>query len=199
MSEFDDETINRLAGRIRNDDRRAFDDLFRILYPRLVHFSMRYVHDRAAACDMVQDAFVALWQKRHGIDPNQALRSYLYTAVRNRSLNWLQHSANKNESIHDRPSMHLVSDDRMDKASFSDSDPDPDSKTTLSDLFRNWIAELPERRQEAFELSRFDGLTHDEIAGIMNVSPKTVNNHIVSALRHLRERYDLHRQNETED
>lgn len=195
MSEFDDETINRLAGRIRNEDRQAFDDLFRLLYPRLVHFSMRYVHDRAAACDMVQDAFVALWQKRSGIDPDQALRSYLYTSVRNRSINWLQHSFNKNESIHDRPAMHLVTENRTDTVSVSDSD----DKNSLSELFRKWISELPDRRQEAFELSRFDGLTHDEIAGIMDVSPKTVNNHIVSALRHLRERYEQHRNSESED
>lgn len=195
MSEIDDETINRLAGKIRNEDRKAFDDLFRLLYPRLVHFSMRYVHDRAAACDMVQDAFIALWQKRYGIDPDKALRSYLYTAVRNRSLNWLQHSSNKNESIHDRPAMHLVSDKRTDTASASGND----NNSSLSELFREWISELPDRRQEAFELSRFDGLTHDEIAGIMNVSPKTVNNHIVSALRHLRERYEHHRNTETED
>lgn len=195
MSEFDDETINRLAGRIRNEDRQAFDDLFRLLYPRLVHFSMRYVHDRAAACDMVQDTFVALWQRRSGIDPDQALRSYLYTTVRNRSINWLQHSANKNESIHDRPGMHLVSDKRADAISGSGNE----DKNVLSELFRKWISELPERRQEAFELSRFDGLTHDEIAGIMDLSPKTVNNHIVSALRHLRERYDQHRNSESED
>lgn len=195
MSKFDDETINRLAGKIRNEDRQAFDDLFRLLYPRLVHFSMRYVRDRDAACDMVQDAFVALWQKRSGIDPDQALRSYLYTAVRNRSLNWLQHSSNNNESIHDRPSMHLVSEQHTDMESALNYD----EKNSLSELFRIWISELSDRRQEAFELSRFDGLTHDEIAGIMDVSPKTVNNHIVSALRHLRERYEQHRNSESED
>ncbi|PWN05310.1 RNA polymerase sigma-70 factor [Rhodohalobacter mucosus] len=195
MSEIDDETINLLAARIRNEDRQAFDDLFRLLYPRLVYFSMRYVHDRDAACDMVQDAFVALWQKRSGIDPDQALRSYLYTAVRNRSLNWLQHSSNKNESIHDRPDMNLVSDNRTDTTAEQEND----NKNSLSGLFRKWISELPDRRQEAFELSRFDGLSHDEIAGIMDVSPKTVNNHIVSALRHLRERYEQHRNTEAEE
>ena len=133
MSEFDNETINRLAGRIRNDDRQAFDALFRLLYPSLVYFSMRYVRDRDAACDMVQDTFVALWLKRSGIDPDLALRSYLYTAVRNRSLNWLQHSANKNESFHDRPSIDLVSDSRADTVVASNID----ENNTISDLFRN--------------------------------------------------------------
>ena len=51
-----------------------------------------------------------------------------------------------------------------------------------------WIDELPPRRREAFRLSRFDGLSHDEIARVMALTPKTVNNHIVLALQTLRER-----------
>jgi RNA polymerase sigma-70 factor (ECF subfamily) len=195
MSEFDDDTIKHLARRIRNADRKAFDDLFRMLYPRLVHYSMRYVQDRAAASDMVQDAFFALWRKRSGIDPDQSLRSYLYTAVRNRSLNWLQHSSTQHESIDDHPGLHLVSDQESEP--FTDAV--QDESRLLASLFRKWIAELPERRQEAFELSRFDGLTHDEIAQIMDVSPKTVNNHIVSALKELKERYEEHKISESKD
>jgi RNA polymerase sigma-70 factor, ECF subfamily len=194
MSEFDDEHINRLAGRIRKSDRKAFDDLFRIFYPRLVHFSMRYVRQKPAACDVVQDAFVALWQKRSTIDPNQALKSYMYTTVRNRSLNWLQNQANRNESMDANPALRLVSE----KPAHADPDSEADEASTLSELFKNWICDLPERQQEAFELSRFDGMSHDEIAEIMNVSPKTVNNHIVAALSMLRSRYEHHRQTEKE-
>lgn len=51
-----------------------------------------------------------------------------------------------------------------------------------------WIDNLPERQQEAFKLSRFEGLSHDEIADIMDVSPRTVNNHIVAALKSLQEK-----------
>lgn len=195
MSEFDDETIKHLAERIKDADREAFDDLFRLLYPRLVHYSMRYVRDRAAACDMVQDAFFALWRNKSGIDPDQALQSYMYTAVRNRSLNWLQHSTSKHESIDDHPALHLVSDSQPGDIPESE----PENEDSLSALFRKWISELSERRQEAFELSRFDGLTHDEIAQIMNVSPKTVNNHIVAALDELKKRYEDHKKPQAED
>jgi DNA-binding NarL/FixJ family response regulator len=48
-----------------------------------------------------------------------------------------------------------------------------------------WIEELPERQREAFELSRYEGLFHQEIAGVMQVSVKTVNNHLTSALKTL--------------
>ena len=51
-----------------------------------------------------------------------------------------------------------------------------------------WIADLPDRQREALTLSRFDGLSHAEIADVMGVSPRTVNNHLVQALRTLRDR-----------
>jgi DNA-directed RNA polymerase specialized sigma24 family protein len=62
----------------------------------------------------------------------------------------------------------------------------------LAGTFRIWINELSDRRREAFELSRFEGLDHNEIADVMNLSVKTVNNHIVDALSHLRMRYNNH-------
>ena len=47
---------------------------------------------------------------------------------------------------------------------------------------------MPERRREAFRLSRYEGLSHEEIAPVMGLTPKTVNNHVVLALQHLRTR-----------
>ena len=58
----------------------------------------------------------------------------------------------------------------------------------LEDRLHDWIADLPDRQREALELSRFRGLSHEDVAGIMDISPRTVNNHIVRALRSLRER-----------
>lgn len=54
--------------------------------------------------------------------------------------------------------------------------------------FREWIYDLPERQREAFLLSREQDLSHEEIAEVMDVSPNTVNNHIVKAMRALRDR-----------
>src|SRR5690606_17488812 len=51
-----------------------------------------------------------------------------------------------------------------------------------------WVAEMPERRREAFLLSRMQGLSHEEIATVMDLTPRTVNTHIVLALKYLRQR-----------
>jgi len=183
MKDIDHEHIRQWSEAIRQSDRNAFDDLFRHLYPGLVHFAMRFTKQKPAACDIVQDTFVILWSKREEIDPEQSLKAYLFKIVKNRSLNWLNKQVNNSEPFEDHM-LHLVSDSEQTNS----------SAETLSSNFKNWIEELPERQREAFELSRFDGLNHDEIANVMNVSPKTVNNHIVAALSTLRDRYNHYKQ-----
>ncbi|MBT6597860.1 MAG: sigma-70 family RNA polymerase sigma factor, partial [Bacteroidetes Order II. Incertae sedis bacterium] len=63
----------------------------------------------------------------------------------------------------------------------------------LEQKLREWIEEMPSRRREAFMLSRFEGLSHEEIAALMNLAPKTVNNHIVLALQHIRSKLDRYK------
>lgn len=183
MNEIDNEQIKVWSEKIRKSNRQAFDELFRYLYPRLVYFAMRYIKEKPAACDIVQDAFLILWQKREEIDPGQSLIAFMFKIVKNRSINWLQKKDNNSEPF----------DDYAFNVEAEETSPD-NSAEELSTLFRTWIEELPERQREAFELSRFEGLDHDEIATVMNVSPKTVNNHIVAALRSLRDRYEHHQQ-----
>lgn len=148
---------------------------------------MRYTHDNAAAKDVVQDCFVKLWQRRDKINPQKSLKSFLYTMVRNRALNLVrdQSGTEVNHELASEgsvavPSAEVNNDDR-----------------NLERNMKQWISQLPERQKEAFELSRFEGLEHDEIAEVMNISPKTVNNHIVAALNTLREVYEQHKQEDS--
>jgi RNA polymerase sigma-70 factor (ECF subfamily) len=63
----------------------------------------------------------------------------------------------------------------------------PEETDELINLLKEWIKELPDRRREAFVLSRFEGLDHEEIADVMDISSNTVNNHIVAALDYLKD------------
>lgn len=183
MNQPDKEQFINWAEEIRQSNKRAFDELFRTLYPQLVKFAVSCTKEKSSAGDIVQDTFVALWQKRKSIDPEQSLKAYLYRIVRNRSLNYLR---NRSSEI-SQPD--IIIDDKLQTEQEVDSGKNIDE---LSDKFEEWIEQLPERQQEAFELSRFDGLSHDEIAAVMEVSPKTVNNHIVAALKQLRIFYEAY-------
>lgn len=177
------EQIRIWVKKISDSDRKAFDNLFRSLYPRLVRFAFKYVKNKATAGDIVQDAFVILWEKREELDPQQSVKAYLYSIIRNRSLNYLRDHSSETVGL------ELLKDSRM---KTTDSPDRHDEQEQLENLLKVWIEDLPQRQQEAFELSRFEGLDHDEIAGVMEVSSNTVNNHIVSALKHLRNRYDAY-------
>ena len=182
MKKPTEQQFSEWAERIGRSDRRAFDDLFRSFYPVLIRFAMRYLKDKTVSKDIVQEVFVSLWQTRKRIDPARSLKSYLYMMVRNRALN----------AIRDRSDVYvdhdLASNEQSDQIDDQQMETDSD-ESELGQMMKKWIDQLPGRQKEALKLSRFEGLDHDEIAYVMDVSPKTVNNHIVAALKSLRELY----------
>jgi len=186
MNNPSEEQFTLWAKKISRSNRKAFDDLFRNSYPVLVRFAVRYTRDRTAACDVVQECFYSLWKRRARIDPDKSLKSFLYTMVRNRALNLLRDQSAEHVN-HELASLHSTED-------VVESEVDQGSDSELEQLITKWIKDLPDRQKEAFELSRYEGLDHEEIAQVMEVSPKTVNNHIVAALRTLRECYDQYKQ-----
>jgi RNA polymerase sigma-70 factor (ECF subfamily) len=128
---------------------------------------------------MVQDAFIKVWTNRQDLDPDKSLKAFMYTIVRNRSLNHLRQVKTHESTVAAMPSPELSAQ------------PGPEELLDAEDLrtrLLEWIGELPPKRREAFQLSRFDGLSHEEIADVMNVAPRTVTNHIMLALQHLRDR-----------
>ncbi len=169
MKSFQPETY---AIEIKSGNRLAFSDYFRKNHDQFVRFAMRFV-EKEDALDIVQEVFVRLWNNRSGINPEKSLNSYVYTSIRNQALNFLRDHSSKIET--------LIEDELP-----SIPEQKQESDSLLSHL-KLCIEELPERQREAFELSRFDGLQHDEIAEIMDVSSRTVNNHIVAALKTLRD------------
>lgn len=180
MKEPSTEKIRIWVEGISESDRQAFDSLFRHLYPRLVHFAMKYTQSKAIASDMVQDAFVTLWEKRRELDPDRSVKAYLYRIVRNGSLNHIRDHSSKTVGL------ETVADSRFESSGEINRQ---DKTEEFTAILKTWIEGLPERQREAFELSRFEGLEHDEIAGVMEISPNTVNNHIVAALNALKDRY----------
>ncbi len=185
MDQLKDERAVELFGLIAVSDRKAFDEFFRKSYATLVVFGCRYVKDKQTASDIAQEAFIKLWNNRSSLKDVELPKSYLYRTVRNLSLNYIRDNANT------QPGLELISDqavaageEQLSWADPTEQSDDDDTQKRLS-LVKLWISQLPERQREAFELSRFEGLDHHEIADVMNVSARTVNNHIVEALKNI--------------
>lgn len=180
MGEPTDFTV--LCRRLKASDREAFERLFRALHDALFRYVRSLTTTSAVASDITQDVFVSLWEARDRLDPSRSLEAYVYRMARNRVYNY-----QRNERTHanKRAEMYAAAAPGEHHA------PVPDAALHADVLESNinaWIEALPERQREAFVLSRFNGLSHDDIAAVMEVSPRTVNNHIVSALKTLRAR-----------
>jgi RNA polymerase sigma-70 factor (ECF subfamily) len=183
MNAITSEQFEAWSRRLRRSDPAAYTEVFEAAYDALYRYAWYYTRDADAAYDVLQDVFLKLWQIRARIDPARSLKALLYQMVRNTALNQVRyvrrHAADALDAMLHEPS----------EAPRPAEDLDAED---LQSLVRRWIDELPERRREAFLLSRYQGLSHVEIARIMDLAPKTVNNHIVLALQHLRNRLHAH-------
>lgn len=164
---------------LRDGDRGALESVFRALHEPLVRFAARHLApgDDEAAGDVVQDAFVRIWERRERLDPDRSLKALFFQTVRNLALNRGRDARNRAALLEERYEAP------------GGAPPRPDAvldREVLRDRLLGWIEALPERQREALCLSRFDGLDHREIAEVMGCSPRTVNNHLVKALRAIR-------------
>ena len=183
MKTLTNEQFSTWSRRLQRSDRKAYTEVFEATYDTLYRYAWYFLHDEEAAYDVLQDVFLKLWQVRERVDPDKSLKALLYQMVRNTALNHMRHAK--------RHAADALDDAPYEPADAPRAEEDLDTEV-LANQVRAWIEELPERRREAFMLSRYQGLSHVEIAGIMNLAPKTVNNHIVLALQHLRSRLLAH-------
>jgi len=164
--------------KISGGDEKAFEKLFRAFYPSLCLFASGILNNKESAEETVQETFLKIWENRLSLHINSSVKNYLFTAVRNRCLNQLQHEKIKN--LHARRLMEETSPE----IDYSDHFLDPD----LARIIGESILSLPEKRREIFRLNREDGLKYKDIAEKLNISLKTVETQMGLALRTLREK-----------
>ncbi len=169
----------RLIALLRSGDATAFERVYRSYVVGLCELAYSYLRSREAAEDVVQDLFTWLWAHRHEFRPEHGLRAYLFGAVRNRSLNAL-----RDEATASRASATLSHDEDASAAT-------ADAELMAVDLeaaVRATVEAMPPRCREVFMLLRTQALTYAEVAGILGISPKTVEVHMGRALAILRAR-----------
>ncbi|MGE0078402.1 MAG: RNA polymerase sigma-70 factor [Bacteroidales bacterium] len=169
---------NILVG-LRNGDEQVFEGIFRTYYERLCNYANTILNDMDEAEEMVQGAFLTVWEKHETIEIHTSVKSYLYRAVHNSCLNRVKHY--KVQKVHGEEFKNR-SDILLDDAS------QDLIGTELDSLVAHAIDSLPQQCKQVFKLSRFESLTYAEIAEQLNISVKTVENHMAKALKTLREK-----------
>lgn len=168
------------ASHIRDGDRQAFKEMFYAYYPRLCAFAAEYVGSTNRARDVVQEVFLTIWERRREWEVRSSLKAYLYQAVRNRALNATRRKDTRQDAF-DTLQQNTASVQRRTAE-------DRVYYYQLSDAVEQAIEQLPPRRRMVFLLHRKHDFTYAEIAQIMDITPKTVENQMGRALKFLRER-----------
>ncbi len=163
--------------KIKVGDIKAFETLFKQYYEALCRYGMTYVGTIEEAEEIVQELFYKVWKNREQIEVSFSLKAYLYGAVRNNALQYLEHLQVKQNYA------ELFS--KMDKVGIFSPEDELEYKE-LNEKIDTALKELPERRREIFILSRFEGLKYSEIAQKFNLSVKTIEAEMTKALKELR-------------
>jgi RNA polymerase sigma-70 factor (ECF subfamily) len=165
-----------LVSRIKSGDQFAVKELFRRYYSSLCRFTYKFIYSKEDVEDIVEGIFEKLWINRDKLDPSQPIKGYLFKSVRNQALDFLKNRKNRNARLGDE-----------EYARESDQDPMKDlCDKDLAIAIQKAIERLPKKCRIVFTLNRQDGLTYSEIASVLEISEKTVENQIIRALKHLR-------------
>lgn len=155
---------------------KIFDYIFHYYYSGMVVFAMKYTNSKGLAEDLVQDIFIKLWTRRTQITITTSLKAYLFSALRNRCIDYLRRENRRglkeNESMADKevplnPQSLLV-------------------EAELRELINTAIGKLPPACREIFIMNRFEGLIAAEIAEKKGLSVRTVEKQIGNALKRMR-------------
>lgn len=167
---------------LNSNSEEAFEKLFRLYYGFLCKTVYRVIPDKLIAEDLAQEVFYELWRKKDQLKINVSLKAYLRQSASNRALNYIRDQRMKftdQEKLPEAQSQQLNSLQQL-------------QVNELQELINKSIAGLPERCRIVFSLSRFEEKSYKEIAELLDISVKTVENQISKALKVLREKIGPH-------
>lgn len=168
---------NEVFLEIKSGQVPAFEMLFKTYYQSLCRYATTYLKDPDEAEEIVQAAFIGIWEKRASISIETSIKSYLYRTVRNSCLNELKHEQVKQKYL----SSKLTEEEKTTSPADQEA-----IHVELEEKIRQAIGRLPEQCRLIFTMSRFEELKYQEIADQLNLSVKTVENQMGKALKLMR-------------
>lgn len=166
---FEDNQI--LVTELKKGSEKAYMFLLNKYHRQLNAYALTLTHEASSAQDIVQNVFLKTWKSRKKLNPDFAIRGFLYKCVYNEFLNHYQ----KNKSV------FLLHQKYLEFAHQVAEESDDTAIARMIEIVNNEIQKLPPKCQNVFILSKKEGLTNNEIADYLNISIKTVEAQITKA------------------
>ena len=158
-------------------DNRKFEEIFKEFYANLSRFAYTYLKSEVASEEVVQELFTSLWEQGVDLQDKISVRSYLYTSVKNRSLNYIRD--HKTRAFHEDEVASINSGSIDHIINYAENE-------EIKQQLDKSISYLPEQCRKIFILSRIENLSYNEIAQKLSISNKTVERQINIALKKIR-------------
>jgi RNA polymerase sigma-70 factor (family 1) len=164
-----------LMHRLQAGDDIALKLIYKKYWNQLFKSAFKILQDQQACEDIIQDVFINLWNKRDRIEIKVSLKSYLYASARYEVYRQIRHGSVR-EDIFDQLHERLQTPAEYGNLEYRE----------LLSKINSIVDNLSEKCRVVYKLSREEELSHKEIASELNISTKTVENHLNKALRQLR-------------
>ncbi len=168
---------NKLFKQIKVNDKDAINGIFQAYSKRLYNFAFAYLKTEGDSKDVVQDVFVSLWNNRNSLKEDTNLEAYLFTITRNSVISIFRKKITEHHYLRHLRETAIFQ--------YSENDEQYDYEN-LSLKIKGLIDQLPEQRKLIFKLSKEQGLSNKAIAEELNISVKTVEDHMTKARRFLK-------------
>ncbi|MET4084036.1 RNA polymerase sigma-70 factor (family 1) [Pedobacter sp. UYP30] len=180
---LDQREENVLLQEISRGNEKSFRKLYDLYFHQITVYVFKISKSKEVTAEIVQDIFLKLWQKREELPQIENIKAYLYSLSRNRSIDYLRKLAREGKVIQALTEYH--------KKYSNATDQKMDAEDLLL-IIEQALYFLSDQKKRIFQLSKIDGMSHDEIAEMTNLSKSTIKNHLSESLKYLREYFRKH-------
>lgn len=173
VNEFEDK-VHKWVALLKTGDAKAFDQIFGLYSKRLYYFALGYLKSKEQAEEVVQDVFYKIWLNRKSLKPELSFKAYLFKIAYRRIIELFKKIALEQEYRHEIISTSLDFHNNLDERT---------DYHSLLELVEHIVSELPPRQKEIFTKRKKEDLSVKEIAELLNIAPKTVENHLNEAMK----------------
>jgi len=163
--------------KIKNDE-KAFRELFDKYYASLVHYSAYIIGSAPLAEEIVSEVFVSIWKSRGALPGIKDIRKYLYASTKHKTIDYIRRSKN----------LTFISVDKKDLKEYVEY-ANPEDQCIEKEIFARLeeaVLRLPEKCRLIFRMVKEEHMKYEEVAEVLDISPKTVENQMIKALKAVR-------------
>jgi len=174
---YDNNNLNTIVKSLVSDNKKALDELYNYYYPRLYAFAKKFLKVEDDINDILQEVFIKIWENRKNIKNVETFNAYIFTITKNAVVSYFREKT-KLIAFESRVREMATAEGYLTENTAEYKD--------IKEKVDQLIEQLPQKRQQIFKLSREQGLSNKEIASEMGISVKTVEDHIMHAIRFLK-------------